>query len=106
DGSNAGVPERLASDRRIGKEALVAQRMTGRGDVEQAFEIAEDYVGLSQRVADAREWNRGVRHLHQVHVAGQHQRRHGMINPVLDALLLDFGRVRSAPGTALVTVTA
>ena len=55
-----------------GVKALIQVRSRIRRLIQAAFEIAEQYVGCMQRIADARKGERRIGDVHQIDVAGEH----------------------------------
>ena len=77
DGLDAGRFQRLAGHRRVGKKALIVERMARGRRAQAAFEVREHDVRGAELVSHQRERDQRIGDVHQVHVAGQdHRRRH------------------------------
>jgi len=72
DGVDAGEPQRLAADLRIGEKAFGGVRALWR-QMQAAFQIAEHHVGLVQRRGNMPKRNGDIGDVHEVDVAGQNQ---------------------------------
>ena len=59
-------------ERRV--KAFVFHRVPGGRLVEAALQVAEQDIGLPQRLLDPREWHLRIGDVHEVDVTGQHQR--------------------------------
>ena len=71
DGMNSRQLQRLAADCRIGKEALIADRVSRRRVDQAALEVAEHHVGSAQLIGDQGEGRFRIGDVHEIHVTGE-----------------------------------